>query len=146
MWLLPLTHGTGASWLTSAPVAGLAYDAILHAVLLGFVFAMIFGHAPIIFPAVLGIRMSYHTRFYAHLLLLEIAVILRIVADLAGWWTVRQWAGLLAAVAIILFLIQTVTSITFRPPPPTAKPAPRRSGRSISLGTITVAQDGLPRE
>jgi len=35
------------------------YDAFLHAVLLGFVFAMIFGHAPIIFPAVLGIRIPF---------------------------------------------------------------------------------------
>ena len=35
--------------------AGPIYRAILHAVFLGFVFAMIFGHAPIIFPSVLGL-------------------------------------------------------------------------------------------
>ena len=37
-----------------------AYGAGLHAILLGFVFAMVFGHAPIIFPAILGVRLPYH--------------------------------------------------------------------------------------
>jgi hypothetical protein len=144
VFVWPLVHGTGQSWLTNAPMVGLAYDSLLHAVLLGFVFAMIFGHAPIIFPAVLGIRMTYHPRFFAHLILLEVSVILRIFADLANWWTLRQWAGLLAALAIILFLIQTVTSISGRPTPlpPTQ---PKRTGRSISLGTITVAEKRTQR-
>ena len=31
--------------------AGLLYDAMLHTLFLGFVFGMIFGHAPVIFPA-----------------------------------------------------------------------------------------------
>ncbi len=135
--VFPLVQGSAQSWLTAAPVAGYGYDSILHAVLLGFVFAMIFGHAPIIFPAVLGVRMSYHTRFYVHLFLLEIGVILRVVADLAGWWTARQWAGLIAAIAIVLFLLQTVTSISFHPAPPAPK-QPKRGGRSISLGAITA--------
>jgi hypothetical protein len=34
--------------------AGPQYDAMLHAVFVGFVFSMIFGHAPIIVPAILG--------------------------------------------------------------------------------------------
>lgn len=143
--LLPVLHGNGQNWMTVAPVAGLAYDSILHAVLLGFVFAMIFGHAPIIFPAVLGLRMKYHARFYIHLILLEISVMLRITADLANWWTVRQWAGLLAAIAIILFLIQTVTSISRRPAPPPAK-STKRPARSISLGTITISGNQAPKE
>ncbi len=123
--ILPVARGVGWGWIHSAPVAGLAYDGMLHAVLLGFVFAMIFGHAPIIFPAVLNVRLAYHARFYLHLLLLELAVALRIIADLGGWWDLRQWAGLLAALAIVLFLIQTITSISHRPAPlpPSAPPA-----------------------
>jgi hypothetical protein len=135
--ILPLLRGTAQSWITTAPLAGLSYDSILHAILLGFVFAMIFGHAPIIFPAVLSVRMKYHPRFFIHLLLLEIGVALRIVADLAGWWNVRQWAGLLAVLAIVLFLIQTVTSISRASPADKApRPAPR-TGKTISLGVIT---------
>lgn len=38
-----------------AVLAGPAHDAELHAIFLGIVFSMIFGHAPVIFPGVLGI-------------------------------------------------------------------------------------------
>ena len=48
-----------------------AYDAALHALALGFVFSMVFGHAPIIFPAVLRIRVPYHPSFYVPLALLH---------------------------------------------------------------------------
>lgn len=107
--VLPAFHGS--AWLSVAPGAGLAYDAILHAVFLGFVFAMIFGHAPIIFPAVLAIRMEYQPRFYAHLVLLQLSVLLRIICDLGDSWTGRQWAGLLNAIAIVLFLGNTLGAV-----------------------------------
>jgi hypothetical protein len=135
--ILPLLHGAAQSWITTAPLAGLSYDSILHAILLGFVFAMIFGHAPIIFPAVLSVRMKYYPRFFIHLILLEIGVALRIIADLAGWWNVRQWAGLVAVVAIVVFLIQTVTSISLLPPPVAPQP-PKTPGKRVSLGVIAA--------
>jgi metal-sulfur cluster biosynthetic enzyme len=53
---------------------GPQYDATLHAFFLGFVFAMIFAHAPIIFPAVLGARMAYRPLFYAHVVLLQLTL------------------------------------------------------------------------
>src|SRR5690606_3271721 len=109
--IVPLTQGMGAAWITTAPMAGLHYDAILHSLLLGFVFVMIFGHAPVIFPAVLHVKMTYYPRFYIHLILLEIAVIFRIVADLAGGFTGREWSGVLAVIAILIFLIQTASSV-----------------------------------
>src|SRR5206468_8001915 len=37
-----------------------SFDAAVHALALGFVFSMVFGHAPIIFPAVLRVQMPYH--------------------------------------------------------------------------------------
>jgi len=48
-------------------VAGLRYDAVLHAIFLGFVFSMIFDHAPIIFPAVLGLQINFHQFLYAYM-------------------------------------------------------------------------------
>lgn len=57
---------------------GPAYDAALHALLLGFVFAMVFGHAPIIFPAVLRVAVPYHPVFYAPLVLLHASLALRL--------------------------------------------------------------------
>jgi hypothetical protein len=42
--------------------AGLHYDAFLHSIFVGFVFSMIFAHAPIILPAVTGLPLTFHAR------------------------------------------------------------------------------------
>ena len=91
--------------------AGPRYDAMLHALFLGFVFAMIFGHAPIIFPAVLGLPITFRPTFYVHLGLLHLSLLLRVAGDLMGWLPGRQWGGLLNAVAVLLFLAQTARSL-----------------------------------
>jgi|DewCreStandDraft_5_1066085.scaffolds.fasta_scaffold00215_18 hypothetical protein len=84
--------------------AGPQRDAMLHAVFVGFVFSMIFGHAPVIFPAVLGRPVVFRPRFYMHLVLLHASLLLRIAADVAGWMPGRQWGGLLNVAAVLLFL------------------------------------------
>ncbi len=81
------------------------YDAGLHAVLIGFVLSMVFGHALIIIPAVLGLRLSYGAAFYLPLVLLHLSVALRIGGDLAGSFGVRAGGGLLTAVALLLFVL-----------------------------------------
>jgi hypothetical protein len=90
--------------------SGFYYDAILHSIFIGFVFSMIFAHAPVIFPAVLGLPrfLTLHLPFYAHLALLHISLILRITGDLLEWPLGRKWGGLLNAIAILLFLGNTV--------------------------------------
>ncbi len=92
---------------SDATLAGAQYDAILHAIFLGFVFSMIFGHAPIIFPAVLGVRVAYRPAFYAHLVLLHASLLLRVAGDLVPWQVARAWGGLLNGVAIVAFLAST---------------------------------------
>ncbi|MBI1818883.1 MAG: hypothetical protein HYR81_00955 [Nitrospirae bacterium] len=79
----------------------------MHALFLGFAFSMIFGHAPIIFPAVTGLPISYHSRFYLHFILLQATLFLRIAGDLAGWTPGRQWGGLFNVFAVLLFLANT---------------------------------------
>ncbi len=91
--------------------AGLLYDAILHTIFLGFVFSMIFGHAPIIFPAILNVQMAYKPTFYIHLALLHITLIMRIVGDLTSWVAGRQWGGLLNAIVLLIFLANTMLSL-----------------------------------
>ncbi len=94
------------TWRFASVLAGPYYDAMLHTVFVGFVFAMIFGHAPIIIPAILGRTTSpYHPALYVPLLLLHTSLLLRVVGDLMGWWPGRQWGGLLNALAVLLFLI-----------------------------------------
>jgi hypothetical protein len=94
--------------LQGGAMAGPRYDAMLHALFLGFVFSMIFGHAPVIFPGVLGVRVPFQQSFYGHLALLHASLVLRLVGDLAGWLPARQWGGLLNVVALLLFLANTV--------------------------------------
>ncbi len=91
--------------------AGPPYDAMLHAVFVGFVFSMIFGHAPIIVPAVLGPGVTYRPRFYVHLGVLHASLVLRIAGDLAPWPPGRQWGGLLNALAIVLFIANTASAM-----------------------------------
>jgi hypothetical protein len=88
-----------------------AYDAALHALLLGFVFAMVFGHAPIIFPAVLRVAVPYHKVFYAPLAVLQASVLLRVVGDGVNQHTLVRLGGLLAAVALLLFVVVTATAV-----------------------------------
>jgi hypothetical protein len=91
--------------------AGPPYDAVLHSVFVGFVISMIFGHAPIIFPSVLRLPISYDPRFYAHLALLHLSLVLRVGGDLVLNMELRRWGGLLNGIAILLFLASTMYSI-----------------------------------
>jgi hypothetical protein len=90
--------------------AGLIYDAKLHAVFVGFVFSMVFGHAPIIFPAVLGTPINYSPYYYTPLVLLHLSLFVRLAGDFSGWTIVRQWGGLLNALAILLFLLILISN------------------------------------
>ena len=57
------------TWYFAGILAGPYYDAMLHTVFVGFVFAMIFGHAPIILPAILSRTTSpYQPALYVPLL------------------------------------------------------------------------------
>jgi hypothetical protein len=103
---LRIAFGVGVSWQG---------DAMLHSVLLGYVFSMIFGHAPIIFPAVLNRAIPYTPMFYAHLILLHASLVVRILADLFDLGTVRMWAGMFNVIAILLFLFATVRAMSSSP-------------------------------
>ena len=91
-----------------AMYAGGDYAAMLHALLLGFVFSMIFGHAPIILPAITGLRLDYTPVFYGHLILLHTSLIYRIYGSLAMDFTAQRWSGLLNVFAVLLFMLVTL--------------------------------------
>jgi hypothetical protein len=82
----------------------LLMDAMLHTIFLGFVFSMIFGHAPIILPAIMPVDITYRSIFYAPLILMQSALVVRVIADLMLNLTLRQWAGLFNVLAILLFI------------------------------------------
>lgn len=103
--------GVGGLLLPLAAPAGLLYDAALHAVFLGFVFAMVFGHAPIIFPAVLRVSVPYTPLYYAHLALLNLTLAARVAGDVFDQPAWRSWGGMGNAVALALFIVVTAASV-----------------------------------
>lgn len=104
---------SGSAWLLVGGMIGAAagglyagplYDALLHAILVGFVFAMVFGHAPIVVPALLKVPLPFEPRLYVPLVLLHASLLLRVGADLAGQVAARRWGGMLNAIALLLFM------------------------------------------
>ena len=111
---------SGYVWLALAGgiilAAGLApgrlsYDAALHALMLGFVFSMVFGHAPVIFPAVLRVAVPYHAAFYAPLALLHLSLIVRLAGDAAALHEWRSAGGMLNALALLAFILNTIAAV-----------------------------------
>lgn len=101
----------GLALLHGAVTAGPAYDALLHSLFLGFVVSMLFGHAPIIVPVILGRPLVFRPTFYLPPALLHLSLALRVGADLAGWLAGRQWGGLLNALALLAFAAQLAIAI-----------------------------------
>lgn len=111
---------SGYVWLLVGALVGLfaphlmpgsSYDAFLHAILVGFVFSMIFGHAPIIFPAVARVRIPYHPMFYLPLIVLHASLVARIAGDLLQNPQSRSLGGALNAVALLLFVLSTISAV-----------------------------------
>jgi len=117
---------SGYAWLAIAGVlavheghvaAGPRYDAVLHALFLGFVMAMIFGHAPVILPGVVGLPLAWRPWFWLPLIALHLTLAARVVGDLAPLPSLRRWAGLLNAAVVLAFLAGTaLTAARHRTP------------------------------
>jgi len=110
----------GYAWLLVAGIigvslpqlyAGSSYDAFSHAIFVGFVFSMIFGHAPMIFPAISKLKIPYRPSFYLPLILLQVSVLLRLSGDFLYAANLRKAGGVLHAVTIMLFILVLATSI-----------------------------------
>ena len=102
--------GAIALWAGLAPGTR-AYDAALHALTLGFVFSMVFGHAAIIFPAVLRVAVPYHAVFYLPLALLHLSLLVRMAGDATGRFGWTQAGGMLNAVALAAFIVTMVSAV-----------------------------------
>lgn len=86
-------------------------DALLHSVLLGFVFSMVFGHAAIIFPAVLRVKLPYHPCFYLPLALLQGSLLVRVGAGLLNLPQGHSWAAIGNAFSLLVFILTMLASV-----------------------------------
>lgn len=101
----------GYLWLAIGSVllwGGGLRDAALHAVFVGFVFSMVFGHAPVIAPAVLRVALPYRPVFYVPLAVLHASLALRVAGSAAEHAGSRLAGGVGNALAIGLFIATAV--------------------------------------
>jgi hypothetical protein len=100
-----------------------SYDAALHALGLGFVLSMVFGHAPIIFPAVLRIRVPYHPTCYVPLALLHLSLAVRLAGDAVGQLAWTRLGGWLNALALAAFIVSTALAVVRGRREPAVRPS-----------------------
>jgi hypothetical protein len=91
----------GAAWAAAA-LGGPCRDAALHAIGVGFVLSMMFGHAPVILPAVARLKLQFGRAFYVPLAMLHASLLLRLgPGSFDPAW--RTWGSAGNALAIGLF-------------------------------------------
>jgi hypothetical protein len=83
--------------------AGWRYDAMVHAVFIGFVLTMIFAHGPIILPAIAGVAFTYSPLLYVPLVLLQSSMVLRVAGDLVERDDWRGAGSIANAIAVLTF-------------------------------------------
>lgn len=83
--------------------AAFSHDAAVHAIAIGFVLSMVFGHGPIILPAVTGVRVRYSAALYVALALLHVSVLLRVSSDLGEVVALRAASGVVTVVALVSY-------------------------------------------
>lgn len=153
-WCLLAGYGwlgvSGGIWLLVGRVAeGPAYDAVIHAVFLGFTMSMIMAHAPVILPAVLGRPLPYRPAFYGPVVLLHASLLLRVGAgDLYEQVWALQVGGTLNVVAVLAFVVLAVYSVlTARRGPVPSHPAvevaaaPPESPTAEPAGTVASSSE-----
>lgn len=100
----------GVVWLAVGEPSGWAYDAVLHAVFLGFVMSMIMAHAPVILPAVLRVPLPYRPFLFVPVVLLHASLAVRVIGDARAAAEVVRWAGAANIAAVLLFAALAVTT------------------------------------
>jgi hypothetical protein len=91
----------GIAWAATA-LGMPARDIALHALGLGFIVSMIMGHAPVILPAVAGVKLQFGNAFYLPLAALHLSLAVRAVGAAADFH-LRAQGALFNALAIVLF-------------------------------------------
>ena len=111
----------GYLWLATAgivctiqrpPTSRNGYDAVVHSLFLGFTMGMILGHAPIILPAVLQVRLEWTTWFWLPAFLLEASLLVRIgIGDGLDRSAAVQAGGTVSVLSLLTLVAVIATHI-----------------------------------
>lgn len=124
----------GCVWLLGgASLDGAGYDAVVHAVFLGFTVSMILAHAPVILPAVLRRPLPYHPVLLVPAVLLHVSLALRLWAgDALGVHAAWLVGGAGNIAAVLLFGVLAAWSACFSRAGPVGRSP--SAGRAASAG------------
>ncbi len=101
----------GAAWALTGTAPGAAYDIRLHALFLGFIVSMVFGHAPVIVPSVLRVPLPYWRGNDLALALLHMGLLVRIIGgDVLGLSHGLLVGGVLNVLAMLAFVAVSFAS------------------------------------
>jgi hypothetical protein len=101
----------GGAWALTGTAPGPAYDIRLHALFLGFIVSMVFGHAPVIVPAVLRVPLPYRPWHYGALVLLHAGLVIRLLGgDVLGMADGLLVGGTVNVAAMLAFVVGSMAS------------------------------------
>lgn len=99
-------------WIVGGPaLSGYRYDVVVHALTIGFALSMVVAHAPVIVPAIARRPLPYHPVMWAVWLLLQAGLLIRAIAGARGNDGAWQLGGAVDVVALLAFLVTTVTLV-----------------------------------
>lgn len=93
----------GIAWSLDASGVVAVRDLALHAIALGFVVAMVMAHAPVILPAVAGVKVAWHPLMYLPLAVLQGSLLLRFAGVLLDAPPLRLAGAVSNVVALLAF-------------------------------------------
>lgn len=98
--------------LVLLPDAAYSYDILVHSFFIGYAFAMIFAHGPIILPGVLGITSKpFHGVLYGWLFLVQGSLLMRLIADSLLNIEWRKLSGIFTSAGILLYFITLIVLV-----------------------------------
>lgn len=99
-----------ALWITAPPTfSGYGYDAIVHALTVGFAVSMVIAHAPVIIPSVIRREVPYHLAMWVPLALFHLSLLIRFLSGAREVALPWRFGGTLGVCAFILFVITTAS-------------------------------------
>nr|WP_274637860.1 hypothetical protein [Microbacterium bovistercoris] len=129
----------GVALLFGEPTSQPVYDAVVHAVFLGYTISMIMAHATTILPGVLHIALPYRPAFWVPVVLVQLSLVVRLwLGDALGLPLGWQIGGVLGVAGLLLFVITAVTSAVLGPTKNAAKNAAKNPPKKKTTDAATA--------